>query len=433
MQTKSMKRFWVIFSGQFVSALGSSISSFGLSIWVLLQTNSTLYFTITYFATMVPNVIFSPITGSIADRKDRKKIIIICDSLDAVLKLFIMLLFFAGKFEVWMVVLFNFLSATLNAFQGPAFYACIPNIVPKDDLGKANSMLMLIQAVKMLVAPVVAGLLYPVIGLIGLFIADFISYGAAILTILPQDLRYEKKEKSSESFYKTIKSDFVETFAYIKNMGGFFKILITTSFINFVANLTLPLIGPLVMSNYDSKIFGFVESSFGIGMLVGSIVSGMLKTKDKVKSIFTSLILSAVFLMTVGISYKWYFIFVGVLFFALPIPRINTLFGTLMQSKISNDMLGKVSALSMSINNLFSPVAVLLSGILADYVFKPLLVKGGSLSDTIVGKTIGVGATRGIGLMFIVFGFMLVVLGVFALNDKKIRSFEKDVPDVIKE
>lgn len=430
MQEKSMKRFWIVFIGQLLSEMGSSISSFGLSVWVLIQSNSTIYFTITYMATMLPNVIFSPITGSISDRKNRKKVIIICDTLDAILKLMIIFLFLTGNFKIWMVILFNFLSSTLGAFQGPAFYASIPLIVPKEELDKGNSMLMLKQALRSLLAPVIAGFLYSIIGLVGLFIIDFITYFAAIITILPQNLKHKIQEKTEDNFYKTIKNDFIETFKYLFNMGAFIKILLTTTLLNFVLNLVFPLFGPLVISNYDAKIYGIVESGFGIGMIVGSVISGMLKTKSKVKSIYKSLFIVSIFIMTIGFSPKWYFILMGTFLFALPIPRINALFGSLMHSKISNDMLGKTSAVIMGINNIFSPVAVLLSGVLAEYIFNPILVEGGSLSNTMVGTLIGVGKTRGIGLMFIIAGLIMSFIAIISLKDRNIMSFEKEIPDI---
>ncbi len=429
--TKSMKNFWVIFSGQFVSTLGSSISSFGLSIWVLMQTSSATLFSLTYFATVLPFVLLSPITGSVADRKNRKYIIVICDTLDAILKLMIITLFFIGKFEIWMIIVFNFLSSTLNAFQSPAFQASIPVLVPKEELSKANSMLMLIQATKMLLAPIIAGFLYPIIDLLGLFIIDFATYSFAILTILPQNLHHQIKKTTKKSFYKTVKSDFKETMIYLKKMGVFFKIILTVSALNFIASFIVPLLGPLVTANYNAQIYGIVQASFAIAMIIGSIITNMIPSNNKIRSIYICIAIDGIAFIVMGISYKWYIIVLGITIMGLLGPRTNGFFGAIMQSKISNDMLGKVSSVVTAIGNMFTPIAVLFSGALADYVFKPLLTENGALANTIIGTILGVGKARGIGLMFVIAGIITSIMGLICLLDKKIISFEKDYPDVV--
>ncbi len=149
------------------------------------------------------------------------------------------------------------------------------------------------------------------------------------------------------------------------------------------------------------------------------------------RSIYVCITIDSIGLIIAGISYKWYIIAVGLSLMGFLSPRINGFFGSIMQSKIPNDKLGKVSSVVSAIVSLFTPIAILLSGVLADYVFKPLLIESGSLANTFVGDTIGVGDTRGIGLMFIVAGILQAIIGILCLLDKKILSFEKDYPDVI--
>ncbi len=429
--SKSMKKFWLFFCGQFASLLGSRLSSFGLSIWIYLETQSALFFSLAFFVTIVPEILLSPIAGSLADRKDRKVILILCDSLDAVLKLCVLILFASGVFQVWMVLVFNFLSSSLSAVQGPAYIASIPVIVPKDQLGKANSMLMFSRSVRMLIAPVIAGLLHPIIGLTGLFAIDFVTYFFAIITMLPQNLEYERKEDTGLSFFGTVRADVVETIRFLKGLGSFIAILYSVMAVNFVASLVGPLLGPLVLSIYDSQIYGVVESAFGGAMIVGALISGFMKSKDKMKSIYIAICLQGLALALFGVRPEWVVITAGVIAFGLVSPRTNTLFSVLIQSKVPSNMMGKVSAAIGAMSYMGVAVASLLAGGLADFVFNPLLVEGGVLSQTIVGELIGVGPTRGIGFMFICAGLIIALIALYCLSKRNIMNFDRDCPDAI--
>ncbi len=431
MKEKSMKNFWTVLIGQFFSMLGSSISSFGLSIWVLLKTDNTMIFSLTVFAKMLPNVLLSPITGSVADRYDRKKIIIICDSADAIFKLIIVFLFLIGKFEIWMIILFNFLSSVVGSFQGPAFSASIPNMVEKENLTKANSFIVLIRSIESLLAPIIAGFLYPFLKLSGLFAIDFITYFIAIFTIISQNLRHEVKEKIETSFYKTVKRDFKETIIYLRNMGSFLTVIYTITFLNLLMVMSTPLLGPLVMSEYNEKIFAIIQTVFGISMVIGSLISSRIKTDNKIKIFYIGLIVTGIGIFSISLSSKWYIIAIGLFIGVLPLPICNSMFSSVMQSKIKNNMLGKVGALISALSSLLTPFGILLSGSLSEYILKPLLVDGGKLSNTLIGKIFGVGEARGIGLMFAVCGILLTIIALICLFNKKITSFEKNYPDVI--
>ncbi len=432
MQGKSMKKFIIIWIGQFFSILGSGMSAFGLSIWVLYKTSSTTTFALTFLVQILPGIIFAPIAGSLADRRKRKNIIMLTDFLDATLKLLIVFLLITGKLTVWMIYPIGFLSATLSSLQGPAFSAMIPSVVPKDQLGRANGMMQLIRAIQSMIAPILAGALYAIIDLSGLFIIDFITFIIAILTILPQRVPQKFEEKSNSGFTKTIVSDFKFTMNYIKSKKGLIELIISFSILNFLANLVMVLIGPLVMANYESHIFGIVNSISGIAMIVGGLIAGIIPAKEhKVRSIFIALILSGVGLSTIGISPSWIVIAVGFFIFMLPVPYANGTLGTLLQTKIEPTALGRVGAIMGAMLQAVTPIAVVSAGLLADYVFKPLLQGGGMLTGTWISAIIGEGSVRGIGLMFIISGILLSLLCISMLLNKKVVTLEYNYPDII--
>ena len=303
---EKFKKFMVVWFGQFVSMLGSGISSFGLSLWIFMMTKSATTFAMTFLVQILPGIIFAPFAGSMADRKQRKHIIVLTDSLDAVLKVILMILLATGSMKVWMVYPLTFLSQTLGTFQNPAFNATIPLLVEKKDIPRANGFMQLIRAIQNMLAPLIAGALFPFIGLTGLFAIDFVTFFVAILTILPQKIEQEIEEVKESNFTKTIVSDLKIAFEVLKQKQGFIQIIVVFSILNFVANIAMVLVGPLVMSNYDTKIYGLVNSVSGIAMVLGGVISGAIPSeKNKVRSIFLSLIICSIGMIVMGINYSW--------------------------------------------------------------------------------------------------------------------------------
>ncbi|MDU3124697.1 MAG: MFS transporter [Finegoldia magna] len=402
---EKFKKFMVVWFGQFVSMLGSGISSFGLSLWIFMMTKSATTFAMTFLVQILPGIIFAPFAGSMADRKQRKHIIVLTDSLDAVLKVILMILLATGSMKVWMVYPLTFLSQTLGTFQNPAFNATIPLLVEKKDIPRANGFMQLIRAIQNMLAPLIAGALFSFIGLTGLFAIDFVTFFVAILTILPQKIEQEIEEVKESNFTKTIVSDLKIAIEVLKQKQGFIQIIVVFSILNFVAN---------------------------IAMVLGGVISGAIPSeKNKVRSIFLSLIICSIGLIVMGINYSWIVIAVGFFLFMIPTPYANGTLGSLMQLKIETKMLGRVGSLVDCLMKIVTPIAIILAGFLADNVFNPLLVKGGKLSDTFIGKIIGVGNGRGIGLLFVICGTILLIICVSMLLNKNINQLEELNPDVI--
>ncbi len=431
---KSMGRFTLIWFGQLVSMLGSGISTFGLGIWVYDKTGSASRFALTFLFTILPGIIFSPIAGSVADRKNRKFIIIITDLLDAVLKLLIVGLLVTGRLEVWMIYPFGFLSSTLSTFQEPAFSAAIPLIVPKESLGRANGMRQFLASVKSMISPVLGAALYIPLKLAGLFAIDFATFFVAIVIMLFQKIPQVYEESEHSSFFKTITADFKFTMQYIKSKTGFMKLIFSFTLFNFIANVVFVLIGPLVMANYDKTIYGFVETVLGVAMFAGGILASALpNVEKKVRSIYLSLIISGIGLSIVGISANWLVIALGLFLFMIVSPYAGRLLGTLLQMKVENSALGRVGAIVGAMFKLATPIAVICAGLLADNVFIPMFEDGGSLSGTWLDTMLGSGNSRGIGFMFIISGILLLLTSIAMLFNKSVMRFEIDNPDVIED
>lgn len=409
-----MKTFMVIWFGQFISMLGSALSAFGLGIWIFQKTGSAASFAMSAVCTVLPALLFAPFAGSIADRKKRKAIILLTDSIDAFLKILIVTLLIFNKLELWMVYPLVFISGTLGAFQNPAFGASIPMLVPSDKLTRANGLLQFSSAIQNLLAPVIAGFLYPLIELKGLFIIDFVSFFFALASIAFIKIPQPSVEKTKDSLVLAALKDMQYAWNYLIQKEGLMQLIVFFAFLNFIANLSMILLGPLMMSVYNSQAYGNVQAGIGLAMLLGGLCSSLIPdTKNKIKRILLILALCSIGPIISGATLNWIIITAGFFIFMFPVPYVNTLLMSIFQIKIERNVLGRVGALMTAILAAITPIAYLCAGPLADYVFEPLMNEKG----------------RGIGLIFIISGTLLIISCLLMLSNKTVTSIEKRLPD----
>ncbi len=425
-QGNSFHNFVIVWFGQFISILGSGLSAFGLSMWIYYSTGAATPFALSFLCSMLPMIIFAPMAGSFADRKNRKFIIMITDYLDACLKILMAILLLTGVMRVWMVYPILFLSETLATFQSPAFSASIPMLVDERKISKANGMLQLTQAAQNMIAPVLAGALYVFIGLEGLLAIDFISFAFAIITMAITKIPQEKlsDDQDTRLDFKVIASDFKSACLYISKIPSLLQAVAIFSFLNFVANICLVLLGPMVLSNYSSTIYGGIQTAYGMAMLVGGIIASALPdVKNKFRTMFFVLMLSGVGLIIAGANAHWIVIGIGMFVFYLLVPYANTLFSTVFQTITDQTALGRVTACVSALLKIVSPVACVIAGPLSDYCFEPLMREDGILGKSFAGTLFGTGTGRGDGLIFVVCGIVLFLICCIAwLNAKPLNS-----------
>lgn len=411
-----MKTFMIIWFGQFISMLGSALSAFGLGIWIFQKTGSAASFAMSAVCTVLPALLFAPFAGSIADRKKRKAIILLTDSIDAFLKILIVTLLIFNKLELWMVYPLVFISGTLGTFQNPAFGASIPMLVPTDKLTRANGLLQFSSAIQNLLAPVIAGFLYPLIELKGLFIIDFVSFFFALASIAFIKIPQPSIEKTKDSLVLAALKDLKYAWKYLIQKEGLMQLIVFFAFLNFIASLSMILLGPLIMSVYNSQVYGNVQAGIGLAMLLGGLCSSLIPdTKNKIKRILLILSLCSIGPIISGTTLNRIIITAGFFIFMFPVPYVNTLLMSIFQIKIERNILGRVGALMTAILAAITPIAYLCAGPLADYVFEPLMNEKG----------------RGIGLIFIISGILLIISCLLMRLNKTVTSIEKRLPDYV--
>jgi len=430
-----MKAFFIIWIGQLISIIGSGLTGFGLSIWIYSQTGKATPFALNALFFSLPRILLSPAAGSIADRYNRRRIMILADSAAALTTLGAAILLFSGNLCVWHIYLITFLSAVFGSFQEPAYQASITMLVPKKDLARAGGIQQMGGAAQSILIPILAGMLYAVIGLRGVVLVDFATFffaiGALLLVHIPQPKR--TTQVASEGQKDSMWRDAVFGWNYLRERPGLFGLLWYYAVVNFFLSLSGVLLGPLILSFGTEVELGIARMAGGAAMLVGGLVVGSWggPKRRRIWGVIVAIALSSLGYLLAGLRASIYAIAAGefvVLFF---IPISAALSQAVWQTKVPPDIQGRVFSIRAMVAWSIIPTANLVAGPLADRVCEPLMAEGGALADTLVGSIIGTGTGRGIGLMFITSAIFLLITSLVVFTSPRVRNLEEEIPDAI--
>lgn len=429
-EPQNMRSFFVIWLGELISIMGSGLTSFALGVWIFEKTGQATPFAMVVLFASLPRILLAPLAGSLADRWNRRWLMILADTGSALSSLWVIYLLMTGQLEVWHVYVLAVVSACFATFQEPAYTASVTMLVPKKDLPRASGMIQMGQSVETLFSPLLAGVLLGAIGMQGIFVIDFVSFffavGALLLVRIPQPKAVTDEPGKKTSLW----SDTRIGWDYLKQRTGLFWLLWYFALVNFLLNVVTVLMGPLVLSFGNATTLGVVQTTLGAGMLLGSILISIWGgPKRRIHGIIGFITLSALGLMISGLQASALVIGVGMFILMFCLPFASAASQAVFQTKVSPGVQGRVFAIRGLISRSMMPVAFLLAGPLADAVFNPLLQPGGLLAQSVVGQILGVGPGRGVGLMFILSGLLLVVTSGIAFANLHIRNVEDELED----
>nr|WP_272819420.1 MFS transporter [Scytonema hofmannii] len=428
---KGMQVFLLIWFGQLVSLIGSSLTSFALGVWVYQRTGLVTQFALIYLFTTLPLVVVSPVAGALADRWNRQRVMFFSDLGAGLSTLAIALLLFADQLEVWHIYLATAVSSVCRAFQWPAYTAMSTLLVPKQHLHRISGLSQMAQSVSELISPVVAGVLVVTIQLQGVVLVDFATFLFALMTLLSVRLPNPEINAANSGKKTLLLSEIAYGWNYIIARPGLLGLQIFLAAINFFQGAVEVLAAPLVMSLVSTAVLGIVVSIISSGMVIGSLVMSIWGgPQRRINSIFGFTLLNGLSIMVTGLKPSALLVTVAIFLVCLGVPIIYGSSQVIMQQKVALDVQGRVFALSKMIAGTTLPLAYLVAGPLADKVFEPLMTINGPLASSI-GQIIGVGKGRGIALLFIVLGVLTMLATVAAYQYPRLRWVEDELPDAI--
>lgn len=430
--------FRVIWFGQMVSLVGSAISDFALSIWVYTSSSSVLQFALVSLAFVVPQLLIAPLAGVIVDRWNRRTIMLISDSIHALLMGAVLLILTFSTLESWHLYIITACAGVAANFQWPAYQALIPQLVPKSDLGRANGLVDLAHGLAQLAAPLGGGLLLLWIGLRGVVLLDLVTFGVAVGTLLlssvPNVTRPAQAHTLAEPVAETaakasgprqIFAEFSAGWHFIRADRGLLALMVYIAVTVFLTSFIHVLTPPLVLSFATEAELGLVLTVGGVGMLAGGLlmsVWGGPQPRIYGMLVFDLLPIGVMLLVGFVTTVPWLMGLAFLFFFALPISRGSA--QSIWQQKVPAHLQGRVFVTRDMLAIGATPLAFLLAGPLADFWFEPLLAVDGPLVAT-VGRFMGSGEGRGIGLLLFTVGIFFLLSNFLAWSSTTLRKVEQ--------
>jgi len=428
---RGMLTFTMIWFGQLISTVGSGLTSFALGVWVYQREQSVTLFALTLLAATLPNVLLSPIAGALADRWNRRTVMILSDAGAGLATLSIALLLFSGQLQTWHVYVAVAANAAFSSLQWPAYSAATTMLVPKEHLGRAGGMVQIGEAISQLISPVLAGALFVTIGLPAIILIDFATFAFAIFTLLIVRIPQPEATAEGQAGKGSLLSEAAYGWKYITARRGLLGLLLYFAAVNFLDGMIGPVITPMVLDLAGPAVWGLIGTIIGVGMLAGTIVMSIWGgPKRRIYGVIVTGAIASAFIALLGVRASIPLITFAGFGAMFLVPIMNGSSQALWQSKVAADVQGRVFAVRRMIAWSTTPLAILLAGPLVDGVFDPLMAVDGPLATT-VGRIIGVGPGRGAGLLFVVIGMMGVLVSAIALSNPRVRRVELELPDAV--
>lgn len=401
------KDFYILWAGQAVSVLTSSVLQMALIWYLTAITQSAFILSMASLAGFLPSAVLGTVAGTLVDRMDRKAVLIIADLFIALVSLIIAAASFSSSLPVWLVIAVLAVRSIGTAFHTPAISAVTPLIVPTEQLTKCAGYTQSLQTIGYIAGTAIAGVLYPIwsiSGMVALDVAGAVIASLAVFLIKIPKLEKIPEARSDTSFWIEMK----EGYSVVKQDKGLFS-LVWIAAVFMLLYSPINALFPLMSLDYfggTTLQASVAEISFSVGMIIGGIILGMWGGfKDRGIGVSISIALMGIPICISGLLPQngfWGFAFLCVIM-GIACPFYNGPVTALMQERIAPEYLGRVFGLYSSAASLAMPVGLLISGAFAD----------------------GIGVNR----WFLITGILIVFISVLCLIIPSVKNIDNNSID----
>lgn len=428
-----MLAFTIVWLGQIISVLASGMTTFAFTIYMYQQTHSATAMGFVQVAYITPFLIMSPIAGVMVDRYDRKWMMMISDIAGGLASLIMLILFATGQLQFWHLYVASAVKGIGTTFQWPAYSAAISVMIPKEQYGRANGMMSLVEAGPGIVSPFLAGALLPFIGVGGILLADTLTFAVAIIALIvvaiPNPPHAMDVHEGKESFWHQAVYGFKYIFARPSLLG-----LQTVFFIgNLFAGIGITVLAPMVLARtgQNTITLGSIESAGAAGIVVGGILMSVWGGfKKRVHGVLAGWIISSILgNLLLGLGRGVGIWVPALLLSGALVPLINGSNQAIWQAKVAPNVQGRVFSARRLIAWLTNPISPIIGGTLADYVFEPMMKAQSSGLARLLEPAFGSEPGSGMALLIFLCGFGGILAGLGGYFISAIRDAEAILPD----
>jgi len=407
-QKTNYSKFLLLWSGELVSAIGGGLTSFGLGVYVFQKTGSAGSMALVTLLAFLPTLLLSVPAGVIADRYDRRLLMMIGDGLSALGLVYILVCMLKGEAALYQICIGVFVSSVFSSLLEPSYKATVTDLLTKEEYSKASGMVSVAGGARYLISPFIAGFLLTVSDIKLLLLIDICTF--FITATCTAIVRAGIKSRMAENKMTFLES-FKEGWDAITRKRGVVILIIVSSFMTCFMGTIQVLSGPLILDFTNSSVLGVAQTISACGMLVSSVIIGIRGLKKNFTRILsTSLILAGLAMIGFCLKENIYLICCfGFLFFFM-LPFANNCLDYLVRTNIDADKQGRAWGLIGFLSQIGYVVAYGSVGLLAD---KIALIRG-----------IGIG--RGAADVIMVSGLLLTIGAVALYQFKDVRDLEQN-------
>lgn len=398
------KDFFFLWFGQSISQLGSRMTAFALVLWSYERAQTVTSVALLALCSYLPEMLFTFLGGSVADRVSRKAVMFLSDLTAALGTLALLVVMRAGMLQLWHLYAINLLVGMTNAFQSPASNAALSRIVPPRHYARASGMQSFSAAANTLICPALAAAAMAFGGLEWVLCVDLVSFlvGAGMLLALVHIPRAAQAGQ-------TARGGAMDGLRFLwRERPALLRLILFFTLVNLLASMSGNGLMPamiLARTGGDELAVGTVSSFIGLGTLVGSVLATVLpRPRRPLKLVFSSCAVSFLLcdcLWALGRSVEiWAF---AALAGNLPLPLLNANLTTLLRASVPMERQGRVFAAQGSLQFCCIPLGYLRGGLLSDHVAEPFMRAAGPAAQALA-PLVGSGAGSGMALLFLLVG-----------------------------
>jgi len=380
--------FKLVLTSKTISVVGGNILGFAMILFLVDFTASAALLGIVMAISQIPTFFLTPFSGLLADRLNKKKLIVLFDILTALSNFFFLWLLRTGTYSVFNITVLRMVKISITTFAATVFNASVPRIVDEDQLVSANGALQSIAAIGLIGGSVIGGILFDVLGI------ELISFASGVMFLISAAISLQikiphVKQKAVDNIFRLVKTDMGDSFRFLKNEKPIiFKLSLISATITFLFPPIFTVGLPTVVSLLFDQPVTLPFAIAALGMLLGGILAGTLKRALEIRHLAkwvvmiggTGVILAFIFspLLTHQDVRFWAFSFTLALILFM-FSLMGTSLGSFTQKEVPEHLLGKVNSLLGMIPLIIGPLGTMTVGFLIDAVELPIFFSGVAL------------------------------------------------------
>ena len=365
---------------------GSRLTYIALLWWVLEKTGSAAALAGVAIATALPTLFFGPIAGVFIDRLDRRKLMLTMNLINGLVIGTAATLLLVGRLQIWEIYVFTILASTATVFHRPSLQSSIPNLVSEEQLTKANSLYQVSSGAAGIAGPALGGVLVGLLGSGPTMWVDAFTFLIAALSLLAAS--FPSPRMHAERGSSSVFSDTLIGFRFLYDKKILFFMLLLFALINFLlapTSILFPIMAKDVL-HVGARGFGLFGSALSIGMVIGGVLTARLKKfHHHGLGIVCGLVLLGLMLALFGLSRSMTLSLGALALVGLGVAIVNTLEAVIFQTRVPNELQGRVFAAQSAITDGLQPISLALTGAILGLFTAPMILIVSGIAAAVAG------------------------------------------------